>query len=113
MPVFKKCNPICSKTVLKKLAIVLDPRNFKYKCDACGKACRKPSELKDHIKTVHEGQKNHKCEFCEKYFSQKGHLKTHIECVHEGIKAHKCELCNKSFSQRGDLKKHVNTHWSR
>ena len=39
--------------------------------------------LKQHLETVHEGQKTFKCEVCEKDFSQKGDLKL----IHEGIKA--------------------------
>ena len=51
--------------------------------------------------------KTKKCESCEKSFSQGGGLKRHIRTVHEGQKDHKCESCGKSFSESGSLKKHI------
>ena len=51
-------------------------------------------DLKKHIKTVHEGHKDHKCGSCSKSYFQAGDLKIHIKTVHKGHKDHKCESCN-------------------
>ena len=53
-------------------------------------------------------KKNHKCDSCGKAFFQGGHLREHINSVHNGQKDHKCDSCGKSFSQYGSLKKHIN-----
>ena len=63
--------------------------------------------LKNHIYTVHEGNKDHKCKSCGKSFSEAGSLKKHIHTVHEHHKDYKCISCCKSFSQAGSLKTHI------
>ena len=73
------------------------------------KAFSQPVNLKKHIISVHNGQKDHKCVSCGKSFSQAGHLKRHINEVHNGQKDHKCDSCGKSFSQAGNLRTHINT----
>ena len=35
-------------------------------------------DVKKHLQTVHEGQRNHKCNACGKSFSNSGKLKQHI-----------------------------------
>ena len=64
------------------------------KCQSCGKS-------------FNGVQKLMKCESCGKLFSEAGYLKKHIRTVHEGHKDHKCESCDKSFSQAGFLKRHI------
>ena len=44
------------------------------------------SNLKTHIKSVHEGLKNHKCDLCDKKFGHSSVLKKHIKGIHEGLK---------------------------
>ena len=41
-------------------------------------------DLKKHIHSVHNGQKDHKCDSCGKAFSSAGDLKKHINAVHNG-----------------------------
>ena len=79
------------------------------KCKFCNKFFSKEGNLKVHIRTVHEGHKDHQCEFCNKSFSHAGDLKRHIHTIHEGHKDHKCEYCGKSFSRSDHLKKHIQT----
>ena len=80
-------------------------------CDICTEKFKHVHEwyLYKHIKTFHEGHKDHNCESCGKSFSKAGTLKDHIQTVHEGHKDHKCESCGKSFSEAGTLKKHIYT----
>ena len=41
------------------------------------------SNMKRHIKSIHEKKTSIKCTICDKNFSQTGTLKMHIESVHE------------------------------
>ena len=52
-------------------------------------------KTKSHIKTIHEGQKDHISEFCEKLFVKAGTLKSCNKMVHNN---QNCEICSKSFS---------------
>ena len=40
--------------------------------------------LKHHIKTVHEGIREHECKICGKAFGKKAALRIHDETVHLG-----------------------------
>ena len=44
----------------------------------CGKAFTVSVYLKDHTRTLHNGQRDHKCNSCGKSFTQSGVLKRHI-----------------------------------
>ena len=67
------------------------PINEESKCDYCDKSFSQESDLRKHIHTFHEGQKEYKCESCSKSFSQARNLKKHIHTVHEGHKDYNCE----------------------
>ena len=53
-----------------------------HKCEKCGKAFGLSSYLKEHIKVVHEGQKNYECYECGKSFGFPGNFKQHVKAVH-------------------------------
>ena len=83
--------------------------------------------MKIHIRTVHEGVKEHKCDYCGKTFGVRHNLNKHIESSHEGPsiafvntenpdfkksknnrrRSEKCKFCSKSFSRSHDLKRHI------
>ena len=58
-------------------------------CELCdsvftGKILRQcKSNLKIHIRTVHEGERNFPCHICNKPFWHPWHRKRHIQSVHE------------------------------
>ena len=77
----------------------------KQKCESCGKSFQK-DVLSRHISNVHEGQKD-QCAFCGESFL---HLKVHISKIHYGQKQnHKCDCCDKACLTSYTLKKHVET----
>ena len=49
-----------------------------HKYDNCEKKFPCPSKLRNHIKNVHEGQRNYPCSFCEKAFFESGSLRKHM-----------------------------------
>ena len=63
------------------------------------KALVKLVHLKVHIKTVHEGVREHTCHICGKTLSQADHLNLHIKTLHEGVREHACQVCDKSFAE--------------
>ena len=68
--------------------------------------------MKQHIATVHEGQKPQICTICDISFTAKSSLKKHN--VDLKNKAHKCNICESSFAFNVDLKRHIaNVHEGR
>ena len=65
---------------------IKDKRKKNAKCETCGKTLSTARNLKAHINSLHDGQKDHKCDSCGKQFSRAGNLKTHINSVHNGQK---------------------------
>ena len=49
-----------------------------------------------------------KCDECGKFFTTDRNLKRHIKSVHEGVREHKCDTCGKYFTQPTTLKGAVN-----
>ena len=94
-------NPIKQEDTEPKL---INWNNF---CYQCGKSFSKASDLKRHVKAVHDGIKDHTCDLCGRSFAKKDQLNNHVKAVHEKIKDHKCKHCDKSFSEAGTLRNHV------
>jgi len=77
-------------------------------CDSCGKFFTRLSDLRRHMRTVHEdGPRTFQCEICHASFKQKWHLNTHVQGIHSGEKPFGCEECELTFARKSDLSKHV------
>ncbi|XP_062946337.1 zinc finger protein 677-like [Cynocephalus volans] len=83
-------------------------REKSYKCDDCGKAFSKNSNLTNHQR-IHSGQKPYKCNECGKAFNQCRNLTRH-QRVHTGEKPYKCNICGKVCSQNANLASHQRMH---
>ena len=44
------------------------------------------------------------CEVCDYRYSQKSNLKEHVSSVHDGNKPFKCEICEHKYFRKSDLK---------
>ena len=76
-------------------------------CLTCSKVFSTKGNLKTHVKTVHEKQKNYTCDRCDKSFTQNHSLQTHVKTVHEKQRNYNCDYCDKSFTQNITLQTHV------
>ena len=76
-------------------------------CTLCGKDFARSVTLSEHIKHIHEGERNYKCDSCGKSFTESGNLKKHIKTIHEAQRNYKCDFCGKTFTESGTLKKHI------
>ena len=80
-----------------------------YHCPECGKDFSRKPNLNHHIRSVHKGEKPYPCADCGKDFSQQTKLIRHIRCVHHGEKSNPCIGCGKYFSTRWNLSVHIRT----
>ena len=63
-----------------------------YPCDSCNYKTTKASDLRKHIKSMHEGVK-YPCNQCQYQSSNLSNLYKHIKSIHEGVK-YPCDQCS-------------------
>ena len=81
-----------------------------YPCDLCGKRFQSKEKLRKHQKSlIHGGVKSNACNQCEKSYLKLSDLKHHVRTIHEHeiISDHNCHKCNKSFQSDQYLKRHL------
>ena len=71
-------------------------------CNLCNKLFSNQSNLRKHIKSVHEKIK-FKCEICTKNFTRKDNLLSHKRNIHSKNIEFKCTVCERKFSRKGNL----------
>ena len=78
------------------------------KCQDCGKILSSLSNLKTHIKAVHEdeGQRPHQCYICGKSYKWSENLNYHMDYTHLK-KTLQCPQCEKSFSTKQTVARHI------
>ena len=105
-----KCNKIfTAKSDLKRHIKQVHDKIKDVKCDKCEYTCSTNCNLKQHIKYIHEKIKDIKCSKCQYACSTNSGLKVHIKMVHDKIKNIKCSKCEYVCSQNGNLKRHMKT----
>ena len=60
----------------------------------------------DMLNQFMKEKKTFKCDICSRGFGMKGTLKNHVKSVHEGNKPFECEVCEAKFAQNCQLKVH-------
>ena len=76
----------------------------RLKCPECQKEISSKSNLRTHIKSVHEQSRDYICNYCDKTFKTSSSLQAHTERFHEE-KRFKCDESLKMFGSKLDLKK--------
>ena len=82
-------------------------------CPICNEFFSSVEKCQNHIRSVHEGQKDFKC---DKKYSDRKKFKSHNSAVHENsensnskLKRHPCDECGKYFQTSTYLKNHIAT----
>ena len=70
------------KFVKLNTIIITNDKVKKLSCKLCDKSHARNDNLKNHMKTFHQGTKFF-CNSCDKSFAQSHTLKKHIKIVHE------------------------------
>ena len=83
----------------------------KANCHICNKTFSNSSNLKIHIRTIHQKILPFKCTVpnCNKKYPNKSRLNVHLR-THSGIKPYICYICKKAFNESGNLKAHYLKH---
>ncbi|ELT99475.1 hypothetical protein CAPTEDRAFT_154004 [Capitella teleta] len=77
-------------------------------CSVCGKQCRKPYELRLHMRG-HENDRPFECGVCRKRFVSKCYLNKHTRDVHDASHL-KCKECCIGFESKEQLREHCENH---
>lgn len=77
-----------------------------YTCQNCNGVFSSSSNLKQHIKIVHESESSVFCEICKKEFKGKNQLKRHEKNVHMELREFGCKLCKERFKRPWHLTRH-------
>ena len=60
-----------------------EPKSRRHACPQCDYKTGYVSDLRTHVRTVHEQRKDHACPQCDAAFGQAGNLRKHVRVVHE------------------------------
>ena len=80
-----------------------------FECPQCDFKCSNNGNLKQHTKRVHDKIKDIECPQCDYKCFSNGHLTKHIKAVHDKIKDFQCDKCDFKCSNNSDLKRHIKT----
>ena len=81
------------------------------KCQQCGKAFARTSDLYRHQRTHNPETPRHKCSLgCTKSFTRKGDLVRHLRDAHTDPGAHRCQRCDAAFGRPDYLTAHERIH---
>ena len=79
-------------------------------CEICQKKFAKRKGLRDHIRFIHEKEKNFCCEYCTKTFARSNTLTQHVKDVHEQSGDFGCGFCDKKYFKMRDKIVHETKH---
>ena len=86
-----------------------EAKSRRHACPQCDYKTGDASNLKKHVRTVHEQRKDHACPQCDATFGAASSLRTHLRTVHEQRRDHACPQCDAAFGAAQHLRTHVRT----
>ena len=84
-------------------------KSRRHACPQCDYKTGKVSDLRKHVRTVHEQRRDHACPQCDAAYGKASHLRTHVRSVHEQRRDHACPQCDAAFGEASTLRRHVRT----
>ncbi len=106
----RKKKKVSRKTAPKRRKITsADGGGTFWPCKLCGRILDRRHRLIEHMRT-HTNERPFKCSKCEKSFAARSNLRSHVRSVHERLRPHKCRHCGKGFSRREEKEDHENIH---
>lgn len=92
--------------VLKRMAPkTKTPKTPAHRCNLCGRTCRDPTMLREHLRR-HTGEKPFHCTQCPQKFTTKRNLKEHTKNQHSNPNRVQCSQCPKTFSTQQNKASH-------
>lgn len=79
-----------------------------FECFLCHIQCYK-NDLRQHIRTIHCGEKVYSCKKCGKKVTTKYKMNQHIQ-THSAKPKLQCQICGREFLRKDSLKQHIATH---
>ena len=82
----------------------------KFYCEPCSQGFRYQWSYDKHIRSVHEGLREHQCADCGKFFQSASVLNKHMKTQHYPVaKCIPCSKCDKQFKSISALHSHLRT----
>ncbi|XP_050359594.1 zinc finger protein 62-like [Nymphalis io] len=81
-------------------------QRLKSICKECGKTFMSPQNLKIHIRSVHDKERNYQCNVCGMRFFTKADQKRH-GTKHEDVKLFSCSYCEGKFKSKDSWRRHL------
>lgn len=109
--VFETINLLTKHRILEHQLEESDFKQIQCHINGCGKLFQRNSNLRRHIKAVHNNIKRthskESCPICGKEFNFKSNIARHIESVHNKVRNYPCNLCEKSYFEKTHLANHI------
>lgn len=80
-----------------------------FECDVCVYKTKSRSHLRQHLQR-HAGARKFACSQCPKKFYTTSEVKQHVRGVHTGEKPFICDICSVGFAIRTNLQQHIRIH---
>lgn len=83
----------------------------RFECSLCELSFQQRGGLRNHVRTVHNGEKRYVCwKGCGQRFGARGDVTRHVDSVHERRRPFTCPVCKAKLCRKSVLKRHLKNH---